>query len=500
MKISYYFFRYGLTTKWGQPYLLVFFLNLLFWLNLAAQEAISQSGNDNKFYVSGQDYQLMYTGQARDFKVPAEAVGKYLFLEARGADGGRINYKTGSYKPGPGGQGATVSGYFKIGTAINEIPVGATIRVVVGSAGEGHTNTGQIGKHSGGGGGGTGVIMLPGNLTPENADPEDWKILLVGGGGGGGHSKFDAIYKVPGLPGNDQESASGRPIDAAQYGSCSKVTSSTLQLGGTDNGGGGTAYQLYSHLCSSTLGDWKFPAGNALLIDENPDHGRYTEGGGYGGFQKGANEKMQPLGGRGGTCDILTPCLKGGFGFGGGGAGFGGRPGGGGGYSGAAPGYLEDHYYAGGGGSYVNHTYILLPTALKIKNGNTLNPGNGWIKYRFSDKPVIHALDKDFSYSQNQARYLLQSGAYTLAWQGDGNLVLYQSGQARWASGTNGKGELLSFQDDGNLVIYGSGRAIWSSKTPDNWNGGKGGDRLMLCENGNLAVVNVDNKVLWQIR
>jgi hypothetical protein len=55
-----------------------------------------------------------------------------------------------------------------------------------------------------------------------------------------------------------------------------------------------------------------------------------------------------------------------------------------------------------------------------------------------------------------------------LAMQGDGNLVLYENGVAKWASGTNGKGSgpySLSMQTDGNLVIYASTGAIWASNT-----------------------------------
>jgi hypothetical protein len=47
-----------------------------------------------------------------------------------------------------------------------------------------------------------------------------------------------------------------------------------------------------------------------------------------------------------------------------------------------------------------------------------------------------------------------QPGDYA-AWQGDGNLVVYDAGVAKWATGTNGRGVYLALQADGNLVIYG---------------------------------------------
>lgn len=60
---------------------------------------------------------------------------------------------------------------------------------------------------------------------------------------------------------------------------------------------------------------------------------------------------------------------------------------------------------------------------------------------------------------------------YTLTMQMDCNLVLYDSGRAIWASGTNGKGSncILSMQWDGNLVVYGDGNnPLWASNTVGN--------------------------------
>lgn len=76
-----------------------------------------------------------------------------------------------------------------------------------------------------------------------------------------------------------------------------------------------------------------------------------------------------------------------------------------------------------------------------------------------------------------------QYGRYqqlTLAYQEDGNLVLYRwiSGQgygsAIWSSGTNGQPSgLATLQADGNFVLYdASGRPYWSTNTwncPGNW-------------------------------
>jgi hypothetical protein len=57
---------------------------------------------------------------------------------------------------------------------------------------------------------------------------------------------------------------------------------------------------------------------------------------------------------------------------------------------------------------------------------------------------------------------------YKFHFQSDGNLVLYKSGRVLWATGTDGRGEILAMQADGNLVIYGGGRALWATNTDRN--------------------------------
>jgi hypothetical protein len=54
----------------------------------------------------------------------------------------------------------------------------------------------------------------------------------------------------------------------------------------------------------------------------------------------------------------------------------------------------------------------------------------------------------------------------TLEMQGDGNLVMYCSGVARWHTNTVGKGGYAAMQGDGNFVLYDwYDRPVWASNT-----------------------------------
>lgn len=84
---------------------------------------------------------------------------------------------------------------------------------------------------------------------------------------------------------------------------------------------------------------------------------------------------------------------------------------------------------------------------------------------------------------------------YQLAFQPDGNLVVYSpNGAAVWNSMTGAKGVTrLSLQPDGNLVIYAGAGPIWSSGTP-----GNPGAMLRVQADGNVVLYSVYGKPLWQ--
>ena len=87
-----------------------------------------------------------------------------------------------------------------------------------------------------------------------------------------------------------------------------------------------------------------------------------------------------------------------------------------------------------------------------------------------------------------------QNGRSELIMQGDGNLVLYRGGKARWATNTNGKVVARAImQGDGNFVLYGPGGApIWATGTaqhPGAW--------LIIQDDGNVVIYDSGGKPLW---
>jgi hypothetical protein len=93
---------------------------------------------------------------------------------------------------------------------------------------------------------------------------------------------------------------------------------------------------------------------------------------------------------------------------------------------------------------------------------------------------------------------ILENESSSLVFQTDSNLVLYRTTGTSpvpvWASGTNGRGgSRVAFQGDGNLVIYtGQGTPIWASNT-----NGSGATRLTLQSDGNLVIYDGANRAKW---
>ncbi len=86
------------------------------------------------------------------------------------------------------------------------------------------------------------------------------------------------------------------------------------------------------------------------------------------------------------------------------------------------------------------------------------------------------------------------NGDYNLIMQGDGNLVLYQSGTALWASNTAGTAaDEAIMQGDGNFVVYSSsGSALWATGT-----NGNSGAYLEVQNDGNVVIYSAAGAALW---
>lgn len=87
-----------------------------------------------------------------------------------------------------------------------------------------------------------------------------------------------------------------------------------------------------------------------------------------------------------------------------------------------------------------------------------------------------------------------QDGRDTFVYQNDGNLVLYRSQNALWASNTVGTSlGVCIMQGDGNLVIYDvNKRAVWNSGTWGNLN-----SNLIVQNDGNVVIYRADNTAIW---
>lgn len=83
---------------------------------------------------------------------------------------------------------------------------------------------------------------------------------------------------------------------------------------------------------------------------------------------------------------------------------------------------------------------------------------------------------------------------FTLAIQGDGNLVLYKKNVgAIWANHVYGSGHTLHMQTDGNLTVRdGAGQTRWASNTA-----GKRGAMLFVQNDGNVVVYDHLRRRLW---
>ncbi|MBC7661929.1 MAG: hypothetical protein H7249_19730 [Chitinophagaceae bacterium] len=118
-----------------------------------------------------------------------------------------------------------------------------------------------------------------------------------------------------------------------------------------------------------------------------------------------------------------------------------------------------------------------------------------WEPFLAADaKGCSSVLEKGEDLKQGQ-RLCSTDGNYTLSYQNDGNLVLYDKNQrALWASFTEVRGAVrATMQADGNFVIYDiKNQPLWASGTYSN-----SGERVMLMNDGSFQIVNANSNMIW---
>ncbi|MCP3669513.1 MAG: hypothetical protein GY814_03580 [Gammaproteobacteria bacterium] len=280
--------------------------------------------------------------------MPVEAEYQYLYIEAKGGDGGkatRCGLLGNNCDTGNGGVGATLGAVYTLGNGLTELAPGGRFRFIVGEKGTSRSGKGLHGGRSGDGGGGTGVFYRV------ESEPI-WRLALVAGGGGGGTAASGG-RKNHGLAA-DPVHESGTDGKGGNPGK-----------GGRDGKGGGGGPDTYSG------------GGGGLL------EGGGGRDGGLAGFAKYGIEHTAPTGGSGAGV--------GGFGVGSGGKGVSTNAGGGGGYSGGGGGGGYGNNDGGGGGgswpefspSFISVNVVYRAPGQEDKS-NTGSPANGYIKYRFT--------------------------------------------------------------------------------------------------------------------
>src|SRR5262249_19286612 len=149
-----------------------------------------------------------------------------------------------------------------------------------------------------------------------------------------------------------------------------------------------------------------------------------------------------------------------------------------------------------------------------IPNGTAPSDGNGAVEIGFflsaptvTDSAIrgeitsnVHQSATDCLYASGDSGIVLATSSRILAWQGDGNLVLYKAtgGAVGGSSTGGGDGYRFCFQTDGNMCIYNSsGTSIFCTSTADGQQSGNGGRTLSLQGDCNLVIYNSSGKALW---
>ncbi|GJM30868.1 MAG: hypothetical protein DHS20C17_35030 [Cyclobacteriaceae bacterium] len=291
----------------------------------------------------GETQLVEFSASFQDFTIPNDPDLEEITFRVKGGDGGFA--QLGSCKAG-GGEGAVATAIFSIGTEAGHLQPGATLRFIVGGAGEKGTGGSVLGTGFtyGGGGGGSAILY-------QEVGSLEWTILAAAGGGGGAYQG-----RIVGLCVDEDPGQGGRATQNGGDG----TNGLNPGDGGINGQGGGGSLEFAGG------GGGAFSAGGGITCIEI-----------IGTNEVGEGQAGLPEGGEGGGsegCFSFT-FRNGGYGFGAGGSGIG-AGGGGGGYSGGGGGGSTGH--GGGGGSFISEMAV----AENIQEGETTeDTEDGYINY-----------------------------------------------------------------------------------------------------------------------
>jgi len=353
----------------------ILMLAMVFFLTSGLLKSSAQINAD------GQQHNVSYNGTFQDFVIPNNTLITKIRFSLSGADGGAAILRMGQnlllgfveafrYSSG-GGNGAVVNGTFLVGSGPGKIPLGSTVRFIIGQKGVTGVNNISLltdagtGSDYGGGGGGTAILYRrPGSTV--------WTLLAVAGGGGGA---YQGVF-APAIPIGDDGGAGEESENGADGGG---GIINGNGVGGVNGNGGGASFGYSGETPAGAGGGGRFTNGQGLINPVDIGEGNISEEFEVGEGGAGATGGPE-LGGYGGTREFLPRLIfefrNGGFGYGGGGMGIG-TGGGGGGYSGGGGGGL--FYGGGGGGSYLNG---IRETGNVSSGGSDTEPDEGFANYQ----------------------------------------------------------------------------------------------------------------------
>ncbi len=399
----------------------IFPINMLTLLIFFSSGFLKSSAQIN---ADGQQHAVSYNGSFQDLVIPYNPLITKIRFTLSGADGGaaKLNmgesffgeFITSNTHASGGGNGAVVNGTFLVGSGAGKIPLGSTVRFIIGQKGQtGTDNIGYIsnagtGSEYGGGGGGTSILFRPPGATV-------FTLLGVAGGGGGAYQ--GVVSGVAVSFGDDggagEESVNG--ADGHAYGEFLDYGDGGIAGSDVYEDGGGTTIKVpLIETPAGAGGGGRLTSGRDIEFDFGGG-GEGTPGGlelgGYGGFRESTS-----------IISWLLDVRNGGFGYGGGGAGAG-TGGGGGGYAGGGAGGLFSG--GGGGGSYLNG---IRETGNISGGGSDTEPDDGLVQYQvtLNHPPVANCKNATVYLNANGQASISSSDINNGSSDEDGDALTYR--------------------------------------------------------------------------